>query len=174
MPQSSDEVSMYPERLRKNYDPQDGRMQPTIRQGSDKDVPAIERIVRAAYQHYIPRIGKPPGPMTDDYPARVASGNVWVLVLDGEIVGLVVLVPEPDHMLLENVAVAPEKQRLGLGRQLIEFAEARARQCGYREIELYTNELMHENLAWYASLGYQQTSHRLDSGFKRVFMRKTI
>jgi len=146
----------------------------TIRRGSEDDVPAIECIVRKAYQHYIARIGQPPGPMTDDYHAHVASGNVWVLVLGGEIVGLVVLVPEPDYMLLENVAVAPEKQRLGLGRQLIEFAEARSRQCGYREIQLYTNELMHENLAWYARLGYRETSRRLNSGFKRVFMSKTI
>ena len=148
-------------------------MQLTIRQGEDEDVLAIERIVRAAYQHYIPSIGKLPGPMTDDYRAQVASGNVWVLVLDNEIVGLVVLAPEPDHMLLENVAVAPEKQRLGLGTTC-RIRGTRARQCGYREIELYTNELMHENLAWYARLGYQQTSRRLDAGFKRVFMRKTI
>ena len=70
-------------------------MQPTIRQGSKEDVPTIERIVRAAYEHYIPRIGKPPGPMTDGYRAQVESGNVWVLVLDSDLVGLVVLVPEP-------------------------------------------------------------------------------
>ena len=146
----------------------------TIRRGSEEDLGAIEGIVRAAYQHYIPRIGQPPGPMTDDYQAQVAAGNVWVLVLEGEIVGLIVLVPEPGYMLLENVAVAPEKQRLGLGRRLVEFAEASSRQCGYREIRLYTNELMHENLAWYARLGYQETSRRVDSGFKRVFMSKTI
>ena len=106
----------------------------------------------AAYQRYIPRIGQPPGPMTDDYPAQVASGNLWVLVLDGEIIGLVVLVPEPAYMLVDNVAVAPEKQRLGFGRRLVEFAEARSRQCGYKEIRLYTKELMHENLAWYKRL----------------------
>jgi ribosomal protein S18 acetylase RimI-like enzyme len=146
----------------------------TIRRGSEEEVPAIEGIVRAAYQHYIPRIGKPPQPMTDNYHAQVASGNVWVLVVDREIVGLVVLVPEADSLLLENIAVAPEKQRLGFGRRLIEFAEARARQCGYRKIHLYTHELMHENLAWYARLGYQETSHRLDSGFPRVFMSKPI
>jgi len=146
----------------------------TIRRGSQEDVPAIEGIVRAAYQLYIPRIGKPPGPMTDDYHAQVALGNVWVLVADGEIVGLVVLVPKADSMLLENVAVAPEKQRLGFGRRLIEFAEARARQCGFRKIHLYTNELMYENLAWYARLGYQETTRRLDSGFQRVFMSKPI
>jgi ribosomal protein S18 acetylase RimI-like enzyme len=146
----------------------------TIRLGSEEDVSAIESIVRTAYQHYIARIGRPPGPMTDDYHAQVASGNVWVLVVDSEIVGLVVLMPEPGYMLLDNVAVAPNKQRLGFGRRLIEFAEARSRQCGYRKIRLYTNELMQENLAWYTRLGYQETSRRLDSGFMRVFMSKTI
>jgi N-acetylglutamate synthase-like GNAT family acetyltransferase len=146
----------------------------TIRRASEEDVSAIEYIVRTAYEQYIPHIGQKPGPMTDDYHAQVASGNVWVLVLQGEIVALVVLVPEPNCMLLENVAVAPAKQRLGFGRRLIEFAEARSRQCGYRQIRLYTNELMHENLAWYARLGFQETSRRLDSGFKRVFMSKTI
>ena len=112
--------------------------------------------------------------MTDDCHAQVAPGNVWILVLDGEIVGLIVLVPEPGYMLLENVAVGPEKQRLGLGRRLVEFAEARSRQCGYRQIQLYTNELMHENLAWYTRLGFEETSRRFDSGFKRVFMSKAI
>jgi hypothetical protein len=58
----------------------------TIRRGSEEDVGAIEYIVRPAYQHYIARIGQPPGPMTNDYHAQVATGNVWVLVFDGEIV----------------------------------------------------------------------------------------
>ncbi len=112
--------------------------------------------------------------MSEDYHAHVALGNVWVLVLDHEIAGLVVLVPEPEYMLLQNVAVVPGKQRQGWGRQLIDFAEARARQCGYREIRLYTNERMKENLALYARLGYQETARRLEAGFDRVFMRKTL
>lgn len=114
-------------------------MTPTIRQASEEDLPAIERVVNAAYKDYIPRIGKPPAPMTDDYGGQVALGNVWVLVLDGAIVGLVVTVPQPDYVLLDNVAVVPEKQQSGLGRRLIDFAEARARLCGYREIHLYTS-----------------------------------
>ena len=138
------------------------------------DVPAIKRIVLAAYEKYIPRIGKPPAPMTDDYEAQVKAGDVWVLELDGELLGLVVLVPKPNYMLIENVAVMPERQRWGLGRMLLAFAEANARQRGYLEVQLYTNELMHENLAWYARLGYQETSRSCDSGFRRLFMKKQL
>ena len=47
---------------------------------------------------------------TDDYRPHVAAGNVWVLVLDSKVVGLIVLLPKANYMLLDNVAVAPEKQ----------------------------------------------------------------
>jgi hypothetical protein len=41
---------------------------------------------------------------------------VWVIE-EGDVVGgLVVLLPKPDHLLLDNVAVIPERQGSGLGR----------------------------------------------------------
>jgi len=149
-------------------------MNSIIRKAMAEDVPAIEHIVHLAYKGYTPRLGKPPGPMTNDYHAKVRSGKVWVLLLGGEIVGIIVLVPKPEYMLLENVAVLPERQRLGLGHRLLTFAEEKARECGYKEVQLYTNELMHENLAWYTRIGYEETARRNDSGFKRVFMKKRL
>ena len=149
-------------------------MNTAIRQASYGDLQAIQSIVDAAYKHYTARIGRPPGPMTDDYATHVASGNVWVLLVDGEVIGVVVLLTGPDHLLLDNVAVVPEKQRQGFGRLLIGFAEEVARQRGYGEIQLYTNELMHENLALYSKLGYQEFSRRVESGFRRVFLRKQL
>src|SRR5215471_8770759 len=135
-------------------------MSSIIRRAEMQDVAAIKRIVRAAYEKYISRIGKLPAPMTDDYDGQVASGNVWVLELHGDLLGLVVLDPKPAYMLIDNVAVIPEKQRSGLGRMLLAFAETTARERGYVEAQLYTNESMHENLAWYTKLGYQETSRR--------------
>lgn len=149
-------------------------MRSIIRRASMEDVPAIERVVHAAYEKYIPRIGKPPAPMMDNYEVHVGSGNVWLLELDGELVGLIVLVPKPAYMLLDNVAVMPERQQSGLGRVLLAFAEAKAKDCGYVELQLYTNELMHETLAWYSRLGYQETARQYDSGFRRVFMKKQL
>ena len=49
-----------------------------IRAATSVDVPAIAEIVNQAYRHYIVRIGKPPGPMLDDYGARVSEGAVWL------------------------------------------------------------------------------------------------
>jgi hypothetical protein len=44
--------------------------EPRIRAATAADVPAIADVVDHAYRHFIARIGKPPGPMLDDYAAR--------------------------------------------------------------------------------------------------------
>src|SRR5215470_2744920 len=101
-------------------------MSAAIRPARPADVAAIERIVRDAYGHYLARMGTPPGPMLDDYPARVAAGAAWVLEDAAAIVGVVVLLDAPGYLLLDNVAVAPTHQGRGIGRRLVGFAEAEA------------------------------------------------
>src|SRR5438045_6561273 len=99
-----------------------------IRRARAADLEAVEAIVAAAYSPYVDRIGKPPGPMLDDYAALIEAGMVSVLQDDsGAITALVVLLPQPDHLLLDNIAVRPEPQGQGLGRRVTEFAEAEAR-----------------------------------------------
>jgi GNAT superfamily N-acetyltransferase len=149
-------------------------MQPVIRQAVPADLASIERIVTDAYARYIPRIGKAPAPMNDNYQRRVAEGVVWVLTVQGKITGLMVLLPKADHLLLDNVAVTPERQGSGLGRRLVTFAEAEALRLGYTEIRLYTNIAMQENLAIYTKLGYQECGRADEDGFKRVFMKKRL
>ena len=149
-------------------------MEPVIRQASESDVEAIKCLVNDAYRHYIRRIGKAPGPMSDDYHLLVQKGYVWVLVLEEEVMGLLVLVPTPEHMLLDNVAVRPARQRSGLGRRLISFAEEHARQRGYREIVLYTNQAMHENIELYTRLGYEEFARGVEHSFHRVYMKKRL
>lgn len=138
------------------------------------DVPAIERLVTAAYTKYIARIGKPPGPMLDDYHARVAAGAVWVVRAEDGLAGLVVLEPHGDHLLLDNIAVLPGRQGRGIGRRLMAFAEDEARRRGVPEVRLYTHALMHENLRLYPRLGYAETGHARQAGYDRVFMTKRL
>lgn len=138
------------------------------------DVAALRAVAEAAYRGYVPRIGRPPAPMTADYAAAVAGGHAWVAARDGAVVGLLVLVPRPGHLLLENVAVLPSEQGRGTGSQLLAFAEEEARRRGLPEIRLYTNEAMTENLGYYARRGYTETHRARDEGFSRVFFRKAL
>jgi ribosomal protein S18 acetylase RimI-like enzyme len=119
-------------------------------------------------------MGKKPGPMLDDYAARVAEGAAWVLEVDAGVAGLVVLLPEADHILLDNVAVDPRFAGRGIGRALIDFAEAETLRRGFAEIRLYTHETMTENIAIYPRLGYEETHRAEQAGYQRVFMRKKL
>jgi ribosomal protein S18 acetylase RimI-like enzyme len=146
-----------------------------IRLASPADRSAVERVVHEAYAVYIDRIGKPPGPMFDDYAALIAAGTVSVLETDdGEIAAIIVLLPKPGHLLLDNIAVRRDRQGQGLGRALIAFAEAEARRLGFDEVRLYTHQMMTENIALYARLGFVETGRGHDAGYDRVFMTKAL
>src|SRR5579863_8720938 len=125
---------------------QHGAMQGDLRLATTKDLRAVEEIVRAAYSPYISLIGREPGPMSDDYRKSIADGHVHVVEQEGVVSGFLVLIPERDVMLLDNVAVAPFAQGLGLGRKMLEFAERAARDAGFSAIRLYTNVAMTENI----------------------------
>jgi ribosomal protein S18 acetylase RimI-like enzyme len=145
-----------------------------IRAATAADVALVAAIVDEAYRPYVARIGKPPGPMLDDYAARIDEVAVWVLEQGAVIVGLVVLLPGPNYLLLDNIAVSPSRQHLGLGRRLLAFVEAEALRRGYREVRLYTHQTMVENQRLYASIGYEEIGRGMEAGYDRVFMRKRL
>jgi len=145
-----------------------------IRPAHLSNAEAVAAIVDAAYTHYIARIGKKPGPMNDDYAARIAAGQTWVSEQDGAIAGILVLEETPDGFLLDNIAVHPAHHGTGIGRALIVFAEAEARRRGYNSIYLYTHQTMTENITLYTRLGYAETARVEEKGFSRVYMRKPL
>jgi len=145
-----------------------------IRSATLLDVAAITSIVHDAYAPYIPRIGKEPAPMLDDYRQVIAGGEVFVLGAEGEVRGVLVLEQEGDVLHVQNVAVCNQARGQGLGRQLMSFAEGQARALGCEAIELYTKELMTENILFYPRLGYWETRRAAEDGYARVFFRKAI
>jgi ribosomal protein S18 acetylase RimI-like enzyme len=144
-----------------------------IRLARPADVEAIEVLVERAYEPYVALIGGRPAPMDDDYAQKVGRGLVSVAD-DTEPIGVIVLLDNPGHTLIENVAVDPDRQHEGVGRTLLSFAESHAREAGLGELRLYTNAAMADNLALYARLGYEETDRRTDKGFERVFLAKSL
>ncbi len=149
-------------------------MPAAIRPAVAADAARIAAIVEAAYRPYLERMDRRPAPMDDDYAARIAEGLTFVLEEDGEIGGILVLETHADHLLLDNLAVDPARHSQGLGRRLLAFTEAEARRRGYGAVELFTNEVMVENIALYRRLGYVETGRKRDRGYDRVFFRKTL
>jgi ribosomal protein S18 acetylase RimI-like enzyme len=102
------------------------------------------------------------------------EGDLWLAEEEGAFLGVLVLVPQPDHLLLESVAVAPEAQGRGVGSALLAFAEDRAAALGLPEVRLYTHERMTENIARYERRGYRETHRAEQDGFRRVFLTKRL
>lgn len=146
----------------------------SVRPAREGEEGAIRGLVHRAYAMYVPRMGKEPGPMADDYAARIADGAAYVLERDGAMCGALVLLNFPGYMLLDNVAIDPACQGMGLGRILIAFAEGEALRRSYSDIRLYTHETMTENIAMYPRLGYEESHRVTEKGYARVYMRKQI
>ncbi|TCP47217.1 acetyltransferase (GNAT) family protein [Tamaricihabitans halophyticus] len=139
------------------------------------DTEAVVAIAYDAYAPYIERIGRQPAPMTADYAEAIAQGQLWVAEsANGTVLGFLVLVEKPDHLLLENVAASPAAQGKGVGTALLALAERRARERGYARIRLYTNEAMTENLTYYPRHGYRETHRNTEDGFDRVHFVKEL
>jgi GNAT superfamily N-acetyltransferase len=145
-----------------------------IRRPDRHEDSAVRSIVTAAYQRYVPVIGTRPGPMLDDYAARIAADQVWVLAKGQTLLGVLVLAEDGDTFLLDNIAIHPDHQGAGYGRVLLDFAEDEARRRGWGRIVLYTNVMMTDNIAIYAKRGYVERERRREKGFDRVYMVKTL
>lgn len=146
---------------------------PDPRRATAADVPAIERLVAAAFAP-IERIGRPPAPMTHDYRALLDTARVWVTDGPGGIDGVLVTMPQDDHLLLDTVAVSPYVRGGGYGAALLARAEDDARELSLPEVRLYTNVAMTENLTYYPRHGYVETGRARSDGYERVFFTRRL
>lgn len=146
-----------------------------IRLARPEEAAALAALVERAYAAYLPVIGRRPAPMDDDYAARIAAGQAWVLEAaedgpGGGPAALLVLEAADGHLWLDNIAVDPARQGSGLGRVLMRFVGEEALRRGLPEVRLLTNEKMERNLAFYARLGFTEQERRAEKGFSRVYM----
>ncbi|MBW9208253.1 GNAT family N-acetyltransferase [Mumia sp. zg.B21] len=136
------------------------------------DAGAVRQMVRSAYAPYVEAIGGEPAPMNTDYGRAIADGDIHVVREDGEIAAVVVTRGQGDHLLIENIAVAPARQSRGLGRAMLVWAEAQAASRGYEEVRLYTHETMVENIAFYRRHGFEISRIAAADPYGRVHLRK--
>ena len=149
-------------------------MSPEPRRARPEDAAAVAALTRRAYAKHVPRIGREPQPMTADYAQMIAAHEVWLIDGPGGATATLVLMIEPDHVLIWSIAVDPAAQGSGLARRLMALAESEACRRGLSELRLFTNEKFTENIAFYTRRGYRETERRPYKGGHLVFMRKSI
>ena len=78
---------------------------------------------------------------------------------DGRPIALIEIIPSPSQLLIENIAVLPDRYGEGIGEMLLEPAETIARSLGVNELRvnewrLYTDAKFSTNLSFYARRGF--------------------
>jgi GNAT superfamily N-acetyltransferase len=149
-------------------------MQLAIREASANDATAAKACVVSAFEHYTERLGKPPAPMLLDFSAEIEAKHVWLAESADSIVGVLIQYETDLGFYIDTVAVLPNLQGTGVGKELLQFAEREATQRGYDSLYLATNAKMTENQVFYPRIGYAEYERRHEAGYDRVFYRKQL
>jgi N-acetylglutamate synthase-like GNAT family acetyltransferase len=99
----------------------------SLRRATAFDAQNVRTLVRAAYAKWVPLIHREPLPMNADYEQAVTDHIIDLWEENGQLLGLIQMMPAEDHLLIENVAVRPDQQGKGLGETLLHHAEGIAR-----------------------------------------------
>jgi ribosomal protein S18 acetylase RimI-like enzyme len=111
------------------------------------------------------------------YDRAVRDHEIDLLHADGELIALIELIElirNPDHLFIENIAVAPAHRGQGIVRGLLAHAERKARGRGIAEIRLSTNSAFESNIRLYRSVGYRIDRREPFMGGEAVYMSKKI
>ena len=162
-----------------------------LRLAREADLCAVKACVDAAFDRYVVRIGKPPGPMLLDFAAQIRAGHVWLATgtstataeadadadagaEPGPVLGVLVQYETSAGFYIDTVAVRPEAQGTGVGKRLLQFAEQEALRRGHTSISLCTNAHMTENQVFYPRIGYVERERRHEAGYDRIYYVKSL
>jgi len=141
---------------------------PFITKAVMEDADAITQLINSAYQ------GDPNSPgwtsegqymegqrtATEDIGRllnRPGTDNFKYCNESGEIMGFVSLEKHDLHIYLGLLSVSPKIQAGGIGRQLLEFGEAYAKENRKPAVHITVINIRHELIAWYERRGYRAT-----------------
>jgi GNAT superfamily N-acetyltransferase len=145
-----------------------------LRLAGPGDADAVRTLTRAAYAKWVPVIGREPMPMQADYAQAVRAHRIDLLYDGAQLKALIETILRPDHLFIENVAVAPDAQGRGFGRYLLAHAEQLARSRGVAELRLLTNKSFASNVQLYLRTGYAIDREEPFKGSITVYMSKRL
>jgi predicted N-acetyltransferase YhbS len=142
-----------------------------IRAAAETDIPRILELYEEQLVIGTSEAEKQQNPAFEDYQRALSmidalpGCELVVAEEQGEVIGtmMLMIVPNLSHRALpwavvENVVVDGSHRRKGVGRQLMDYALARAREAGCYKIQLTSNKSREEAYKFYESIGYKASA----------------
>jgi GNAT superfamily N-acetyltransferase len=127
----------------------------------------LHGLITAAYAYMESRID-PPSSLSAMSPAdlknKAVTERLIVAWVDGRLVGCVFCRAQADWLYLGKMAVAPDRQRAGVGRLLIDAARGLAQEARLVGLELDTRIELTENHRTFGRLGFVTVAQRSHPG----------
>lgn len=136
-----------------------------VRPATEQDIPRILELYQelTGERHDLTRYQI--GPVLAEI-TSMTGHELLVAEEDSVVVGTMVLlvVPNLSHgalpwAIVENMVVDQEYRRRGIGRVLMEYAIARARQAGCYKVQLFSHKKRRQAHKFYRSLGFETSAH---------------
>ena len=142
-----------------------------VTEASAMDVPVLCTLINSAYRGETSRKGwtteaelldgiRIDEPTLQSY---IQENNAAVLKAtngDGEIAGCVYLKTEPAQLYLGMLTVSPLLQAKGIGKQLLQASEEKAKLAGCKKIIITVISIRTELINWYERHGYRITGEK--------------
>lgn len=151
---------------------------PELRAFEDRDAEAVWALHDAALEDAGVHGGR--GPWEDDLrdvrAAYIEPGGEFLVAVSGEeLVGMGGLRRRSaSEGEIRRMRVRPDRQRLGLGRRILEALEGRARELGFESVVLDTTEGQTAARRLYEASGYRETGRREQGEFVFVDFLKRL
>jgi ribosomal protein S18 acetylase RimI-like enzyme len=144
-------------------------MEPTIKKATLEDIHALNKLVNSAYRGESSKKGWTTeahlleGTRTTEAELiEIISKkeNGLFIYVEEEILGCVLLIQKINKLYLGMLTVNPDLQNKGIGKRLLDFAEAHAKSLNLNTIEMTVIATRQELIAYYNRKGYLDTGKR--------------
>ena len=151
-----------------------------VREATADDAPTLLRLMHLAFEEYYGVLDPPSAAHTENIDTvlkRLAKGSAVLAVVEDDAAGFAFYEPQGSHLYFSRLSVLPAFRRRGIGRALIDYVEARAREGRFAGVRLGVRVQLPQMLARYERLGYRITKYMTHDGYTQptfVFMEKPV
>jgi ribosomal protein S18 acetylase RimI-like enzyme len=134
-------------------------MEALIKSANLEEIHIVHDVMRKAFEEYRDKLTPPSGALSetiDDIIKKISNnGGAIIAQIEGSDVGSAQFVFQDNFVYIGRVSVLPSHRGRGIGKRMVNYIEAHAKEKGVHESRLGVRLSIPSNVAFYQKLSYQ-------------------